>query len=80
MAGSHGETCKMIQGSIRLAREIKTTHVNVSITLPLPGTELWNIAGKYGSFDKDWSKYDYAGDHAIIDTSLLPKREGRKDG
>lgn len=75
MVGSPGETRDMIQDSIRLAREIKPTHVNISITLPLPGTELWNIAGKYGSFDKDWSKYDYAEDHAIIDTPLLPKHE-----
>lgn len=73
MIGSPGETREMAMRSMELAREIEPTHVNVSITVPLPGTDLWNIASKYGNFEKDFSKFDYAGDHALIETEFMPR-------
>lgn len=75
MIGSPGETREMVMKSMELAREIEPTHVNVSITVPLPGTDLWSIASKYGNFEKDWSKFDYAGDHALIETEFMPSYE-----
>lgn len=75
MVGSPGETYEMALESIKLAREIRPDHANISITIPLPGTELWDITKKYGTVNKDWSKYVYSSDYTTIETPLFSKCE-----
>ncbi|MFA4946864.1 MAG: radical SAM protein [Candidatus Micrarchaeia archaeon] len=42
MMGSPGETREDIEATIRFAREIDPDYASFNITIPMPGTELWN--------------------------------------
>lgn len=52
-----GETPELAQKTIRFAKELNPDYAQFSITTPYPGTELWHIADRYGTLDKDYRHY-----------------------
>lgn len=66
MVGNIGEDKTTIQQTKDILAEIKPFNINVSITTPYPGTQLYDYAMKNNLLlSKDWEKYD----HIIGDTS-----------
>jgi anaerobic magnesium-protoporphyrin IX monomethyl ester cyclase len=61
MIGSPGETEEDIQQTIDFIRETPMSHVHLSATTPMPGTELWEICSEKGivTNDMDWRKLDF---------------------
>jgi len=56
MMGLPLETEKTLEDTINFARELPLTYAHVTFTTPLPGSELYRTAHKYGTFNNDWSK------------------------
>jgi radical SAM superfamily enzyme YgiQ (UPF0313 family) len=56
MLGLPLETEETIRETINFAKELPLTNAHVTFTTPLPGSELYNTASRYGVFDNDWSK------------------------
>ena len=52
-----GETPELAQKTINFAKELNPDYAQFSITTPYPGTELWHIAERYGTLDKDYRHY-----------------------
>lgn len=50
------ETGETIKETIKFAKELPLTNAHVTFTTPLPGSELYRTAPKYGTFDNDWHK------------------------
>ena len=60
MIGYPGETLKTIEESIQFAKELNPTWVDISIAIPYPGTDLYNMA-----MSEKWLDYDYWKEHAL---------------
>lgn len=56
IAGHPGETVSTLRETMRFARRIKLDSFQISFMCPFPGTELYRIADKYGTFINDWSQ------------------------
>ncbi len=56
MMGLPLETKETIEDTINFAIELPLTNAHVTFTTPLPGSELYETAHKYGKFDDDWGK------------------------
>lgn len=54
--GHLGETHDSIQETIDFAKELNVNYAQHTHLVPLPGSEIYETAAKYGSFDADWSK------------------------
>lgn len=52
--GFPNETQETLQKTIDFARRLTMDDISVSQMTPYPGTELYNNADKYGSFNADW--------------------------
>ena len=50
------ETIETIKETIKFNKKIKVDDFKTQFMIPLPGTELYQIAEKYGTFDRDWKK------------------------
>lgn len=50
--GNPGETLETIDQTIRFAKSLKAHYPVFSLMTPFPGTELWETAEKYGTFDR----------------------------
>ncbi len=50
------ETEESIMNTINFSKKIMLDDISVNLMTPFPGSEIYNIADKYGKFDKDWSK------------------------
>jgi len=61
MIGCVGETEDDIHQTVRFIEETQMSHVHVSVTTPMPGTELWDICRAKGfvSEDMDWRILDF---------------------
>lgn len=61
MIGCLGETEDDIQQTIKFIEETPMSHVHVSVTTPMPGTELWDICHLKGlvSEEMDWRILDF---------------------
>ncbi len=60
MIGLPGETEDTIKDTIRFAKELKLDIAKFNITIPLPGTELFEEWDRLGLIKtKDWSKYNF---------------------
>jgi len=57
MIGLPGETPKLAQKTIDLAKELGVDYAQFSITTPHIGTKLYETALNYGKLEKDFSKY-----------------------
>jgi len=56
--GSPGETHDSICESIDFALNLNLNYAQHTFLQPLPGSELYEIAGKYGSFDPSWDRFN----------------------
>jgi radical SAM superfamily enzyme YgiQ (UPF0313 family) len=61
MIGSPGETEDDIRQTVDFIEQTPMSHVHVSVTTPMPGTELWDICRNKGlvSDDMDWRTLDF---------------------
>jgi radical SAM superfamily enzyme YgiQ (UPF0313 family) len=61
MIGSPGETEDDIRQTIEFIEQTPMSHVHVSATTPMPGTDLWDICCAKGlvSDDMDWRTLDF---------------------
>ncbi|MEK6590371.1 MAG: radical SAM protein, partial [Nitrospinota bacterium] len=50
------ETEESIMNTINFSKRIMLDDISVNLMTPFPGSEIYNIADKYGKFDRDWSK------------------------
>ena len=50
------ETEESIMNTINFSKRIMLDDISVNLMSPFPGSEIYNIADKYGKFNKDWSK------------------------
>ena len=59
MVGNHpDETEEDVDATIKLLKEIKPDYMSISIAVPYPGTELYEIMDREGLIlSKDWSRY-----------------------
>jgi len=65
MAGTPGETEEDIRMTIDFIKQNKMSHVHLSVTTPLPGTELWEACKQRGLVSEqiDWDKLDFGNPH-----------------
>ena len=54
--GHLGETHDSIQETIDFAKSLNVNYVQHTHLVPLPGSEIYESAGKHGTFDPSWSK------------------------
>lgn len=50
------ETIETIKETIKFNKKIKVDDFKTQFMIPFPGTELYQIAEKYGAFERDWKK------------------------
>ena len=50
--GHPGETAETIEDTIRFAIKMKSHYPSFALMTPFPGTQLWEMAEQYGTFDK----------------------------
>ncbi len=75
MVGTPGETRRHIENTIRFARKINADVCNFSITRPMPKTEMYDIALKYGTITaKSWDDYSFMA-KPIFSSKELPADE-----
>jgi radical SAM superfamily enzyme YgiQ (UPF0313 family) len=58
MMGLPGETEESVKKSIRYIMSLPVDEINVSKFVPFPGSQLYERAAEYGTFDEDWAKMD----------------------
>lgn len=56
IVGHPGETRQTLGQTIDFALGLPLDDISVSLLTPFPGTELYERAGEFGSFDPDWSR------------------------
>ncbi len=56
MMGLPLETEETIKETIKFAKQLPLTNAHVTFTTPLPGSELYRTAKRYGAFNNDWGK------------------------
>lgn len=79
MLGTPGENEKLAEETIKFARNLGTYGAKFSITVPYPGTELWEnyIKGKYEFKEEDWDRFSsYISElpYKMEWTELTPKK------
>ncbi len=78
MVGCIGESEEDMRKTIQFVRETPMTCVNMCVTTPLPGTELWELCKEKGlvSDAMDWNKLDFGNvnnpDLLYINESCIP--------
>ena len=56
MIGCPGETDESIENTVKFLKRASLNDFHATYFTPLPGTEIFKIAEKYGSYEKDWSR------------------------
>lgn len=56
MLGNFLETEETMRKTIDFAKRIKIDDFHITFLTPLPGSEIYEIADKYGKFENDWRK------------------------
>src|SRR3990167_10918220 len=56
--GNPGETHDSIMESISFACSLKLNYAQHTFLQPLPGSELYETAGRYGLFDPSWDRFN----------------------
>src|SRR3990167_518248 len=54
--GHLGETHQSIEETINFANSLNVSYVQHTHLVPLPGSEIYETAGRHGTFDPSWSK------------------------
>lgn len=77
--GNPGETLSTIEQTIRLAASLPVHYPSFSLMTPFPGTELWEHAEEYGSFDRsDFSKLSLSSRASFVPRGLDAETLERK--
>jgi radical SAM superfamily enzyme YgiQ (UPF0313 family) len=58
MMGLPGESEESVKKSILYIMSLPVDEINVSKFVPFPGSQLYECAAEYGTFDEDWKKMD----------------------
>ena len=67
MLGLPGETERTLQDTINFAKKLKLDIAKFNITIPLPGTEIFNVWDKLGAIKtRDWAKYNFYSPYEVI--------------
>ncbi len=56
MIGCPGETEESIENTIAFIKRVSLKDFHATFFTPLPGTEVFATAGRYGHYEKDWSR------------------------
>jgi len=56
MIGHPKETEQTLQQTIDFAKRLHLSDVTVTALTPLPGSQIYSVADRYGDFDNDWRK------------------------
>jgi anaerobic magnesium-protoporphyrin IX monomethyl ester cyclase len=73
MIGTPGETLEDINKTVDFAKRLNPDAVNFSITIPMPGTEMFDIANKIGKIEtKSFRDFDFS-KYPIFESHDLPK-------
>ncbi|MFH1638671.1 MAG: radical SAM protein [Candidatus Woesearchaeota archaeon] len=56
MLGNFGETKETIKETLAFIKRVPLTDFHMTYFTPMPGAEAYEIADKYGEFDKSWKK------------------------
>lgn len=79
MMGIPGETEADIRETIRFSKTLRASAANFSITVPMPGTELLDIAKRYGVIEaSDWSDYSYTSGKVVFRSHDIPPERLRR--
>jgi len=83
MVGTPGETREDLLKTAYFIKKHKMSHAHLSVTTPLPGTELWEYAKEKGlvSEDMDWRRVDFGNPdnpNLVYINDALPKNEFEK--
>jgi radical SAM superfamily enzyme YgiQ (UPF0313 family) len=74
MIGIPGETEKDIRETIRFSKTLKASAANFAITIPMPKTELFDIALEKGEISAaSWNDFDYTG-KPIFKSKLMDEK------
>jgi len=71
--GHLGETHDSIMETIEFAKSLNVNYVQHTHLVPLPGSETYELANKYGTFDPSWKKMN------TLLINFIPKGLTRKD-
>ena len=71
--GSPGETHDSLEESIDFACSLKLNYAQHTFMQPLPGSELFETASKYGEFDQSWDRFN------TFSINFVPKGFTRDD-
>lgn len=77
MIGTPGETEEDLLKTFNFIKDNQLTHSHVSITTPLPGTELWEYCKKAGivdEFNVNWGKFNMQPSMNLIEHFYINKR------
>lgn len=76
MIGTPGETEEEIAETVRFSRTLRASAANFSIVVPMPGTEMHDLALKHGTIEVDGlDDYNYASGKAVFRSRLVaPER------
>lgn len=82
MLGSPGETPATIRQTIDFAKNLPLDFAQFSITIPFPGTDLYNLYLKQGIGNENWDNFIYADLRSagtpVFETALLSKDDLQK--
>jgi len=72
MVGNPGETFSTVFDTVDFIMNCKGLNGGVSITIPFPGTELFETVEQNGHLKtKDWSQFTYGTEKALVRTDAL---------
>jgi anaerobic magnesium-protoporphyrin IX monomethyl ester cyclase len=75
MIGIPGETERDVRETIRFSKTLKASAANFAITIPMPGTELFDLAMEKGEISAtSWNDFDYTG-KPIFKSRLLDEKK-----
>ena len=66
IVGHPGETRQTLAETTSFALELPLDDISVSMLTPFPGTEIYDRAAEFGSFDPDWSRM------SLLNTVFIP--------
>jgi len=79
MLGSPGETPETIGKTIQFAKKLKLDFAQFAVTVPFPGTELYNLYLKNSGNDISWENFVYEGTGGritpVFETNMLSRSD-----
>jgi radical SAM superfamily enzyme YgiQ (UPF0313 family) len=79
MIGSPHETAKTAKDTIEFAKRLKLDFAQFALTMPYPGTELWNIYTENKQVVVPWDKLRYDGSHDELTPAFESEAMNKRD-